>query len=1305
MILGFLLLGICASVVEGKDESLLFAVDFDDYSVNAGFSKGDPKCYSFENPDLQLRMFPGIKGKGNALTMNNEESCTYKLPGNFDPRHGSVSMWVSPQNWKVSANNWQHFFSVSTPKFHLILYKYIWSKHLMFYIRDPSLPEGKQIFAAHTILKDEDWEKGKWHKLDITWDAKGMKLYVDGVMPEVYHKNSQLRKPFVKFQNQLDFQAPGAFAGSYMVVGMPKSNQKNEGTDINYQTAYDDIKIYNRPLSAAEIKNAYEKYFPSKLESKLQCSVITIPKTAAGIEVDGVINDSEWSDAGLVPVLKFNDDDLPGLAANAYYKYDDKNIYIGMTANRACRMLKNHKDHDDSLWQEDSFEILLEAPTKNIYHFIINGNGAVYDELDTDKKWDSSALCVAFQGEDYWSAEIAIPLESFGEKVAGEKWRGNFCATYYTDTGKFSGWSKILGSYAKPQSFGVIQFGTDNNAVRVNSIGNVALGALDLSVDVIPLEAASQIKVYAQSEPDGAAIIKFPGQLAGKTWKTTLPIGKQNLQLKGVKGKNKELVFLYDKFIYVNFPLEINYTCWVNRKYIEVAIDLNNSGQDNLQGITGKGLGGTVKLLNSESEACSTRSFTVTNCNMDVELSLPDDLLSGRYSICAEVVGVKGILTRTQPFGIPDMTPYKEKIAVDHSVPYPWKSITTTNDKIFKLLGREYTFSNGAFPVQVVSRGKELLASPVTMLCNGKNIAWSEFKVVERNPDVIKFSGRGAVGEILFQWNSELWFDGLYSLELAMDPETDAGVDFEALKISWEMPEEFAKFVMTPLCEKWENNQIKLMPKPSTITAREHIVWLTGHLRGFMWWPESDANWVNMDAEKPIIVSRSNGLVKVVLNIISKPAKLSKTAIYKMAFMATPAKDQPKGYRKFHADGYGLPAGQTAQHMGWGSFRNEFRDDDTTTPTSHIPRDPITYKKKIQSWRKKGIAPFTYAMPGQIRSKTAEYNYFGRTWATIPSHHHRLSKGGEKYILQRCCGNTQVSDLFAYRTDQLFKQYPDLAGLYYDVGSSAFCQNTEHGHGGVDAFGKQYFSSGALALREMLIRIYKLHKKYDKVFFYHTHSHFNPVCHTFVDYWYPGEQYYRMIAKNFEYAYCEGITLDEYQSELNGKIKGVGIQLLPQYGRAASGIQSIQNMQEETKSSPEWAIRTMTPLLLHDVNVTAAYIDRKVTVPRLWKIQDDNNFSDAEFYGYWTDPGVTSASSQVLISVYSWDVPSPYKKILAVSNMGREEQPLALTINQARLGISGDVEYFELWEKKSMTFSELKTDVIKGNHFMLIGIK
>ena len=133
-----LLLCICAVfpvfAEEAPEPGLLFHTTFDSYNVTADFSKGNPKSTSFKNPDLQLRMFPGIKGEGNSLRLQNE-FCAWRMPGNFNTAQGTVSVWVSPQTWKVTEKKYQIFFEAKQNDFRLILYKYSDPPYLTAYLQ------------------------------------------------------------------------------------------------------------------------------------------------------------------------------------------------------------------------------------------------------------------------------------------------------------------------------------------------------------------------------------------------------------------------------------------------------------------------------------------------------------------------------------------------------------------------------------------------------------------------------------------------------------------------------------------------------------------------------------------------------------------------------------------------------------------------------------------------------------------------------------------------------------------------------------------------------------------------------------------------------------------------------------------------------------------------------------------------------------------------------------------------------------------------------------------------------------------
>ncbi len=134
-----------------EDPSLLFKLNFDAYSVIADHAKGDRKSRNFKS-DLQLRMHPGIDGKGNALKLNGKEFCAYAMPRNFDTKIGTVNLWISPQNWKFSEKRNQIFFEAKQADFRLIIYKYEANPYLCVYL------QGDGMETVNARLDLPEWE-------------------------------------------------------------------------------------------------------------------------------------------------------------------------------------------------------------------------------------------------------------------------------------------------------------------------------------------------------------------------------------------------------------------------------------------------------------------------------------------------------------------------------------------------------------------------------------------------------------------------------------------------------------------------------------------------------------------------------------------------------------------------------------------------------------------------------------------------------------------------------------------------------------------------------------------------------------------------------------------------------------------------------------------------------------------------------------------------------------------------------------------------------------------------------------------
>ena len=1262
-----------------KAESLLFEASFDQFSANADFGKGGTKCLSFANPDLQMRMFPGINGKGNAINLENREVLRYPALGNIDPQQGTVTVWVAPVNWKPSEKKVQVFFDLQLNKgrFRLLLYKNPYANCFYALLINQDAPGTEKHFQATSYLPDSDWPAMKYHRLDITWDAEQLKLYVDGLQtPKVrWHISTR------KFPNKM--VAPEVTKKDVISFGTAGWGSSAVPT---HRTAFDLIQIHNRPLSPAEIKSDYEKKVPSQFGKQVKCNILTIPESAAPVSVP-------------MNIVTAGSESKERLAAGtAALRYDKENIYLDFSADytpRPARITKN----DGNLWEDDAVELHLKNPKGNYYQFIINSKGVVYDSRNSDPKWNAGVKCTASAVNGKWVMNLVIPRKNMDAFAAGEVWKGNVFLSLMTKRGAYCFQTWFDGKNGK-------MFNNPGNHADLRFGGRTAL-ALDVAPDLqngnfelsLKRSGDEKLDVEAFILGENGEKIEFKGDLFKTLWRTPLNAGKYQLFLSVKSGK--ETVMLYDRIFTVNKPLELKYTCYPSKKYVEVVVDFGNSGAANLKRLSASGIPGKV-TLNFNGKEYSSAAVTAKELKTILKLPLPDNLPAGTFTIDGKFDN----LSSSTNFRVPDMTPYKLKIADDHTVPAPWHEIRAKGDLSFEVLDRVYTFGNSPAPVQVTSRGNDMLLAPPVWKLNGKAVKWEKAKVTEKSGDMIKLAGSGSADDVKFSWQGILHFDGVYQLDMQMMPNHGKAV-INSFELSYAVPAEHSRYILSPTLLPWKNNAIDVryeitMPNNN----RDFFIWNTGIEKGFMWWPKSTANFVNGKGEKQISLRRSGEKTTVSIAIISKKAELTKTAKYTSVFLATPVKRLPEDFRKFNMSGWGRTRYQTHQPMGWGVAEAKETPEDCTSTAGLLLAHPDKFHIPLNRWKGVNVKPLLYGMPAQIANNDAEWDYFYAEWAKTPTYIHSTTKNGVRIVNEPMCGHTQVADLAAYRADNLLKSFPDLAGLYFDLSDVRFCENPHHGCGGVDAFGQPYLSSIALNMHAYMKRIYKVTRKYDREILMHAHNLFNPIAHSFNDFWYPGENTFFPLSRNPEYGYCENISLEELQSEYNPVIKGIPVLFLPQYARIAHKTVGFAHLRHRYNEfyGKEYALRTMTPMLVHDVNVSAEQIHWG-TCGILWTIRHDLDLAHSEFRGYWFDDAVKTSSDKVLASWYILNGKTEYKRLIVISNFAREGKCAGLVIDAKKFGFDEKASFTDLWQKKDMSFGELNKVVIPGNHFLLIGVK
>ena len=724
-------------------------------------------------------------------------------------------------------------------------------------------------------------------------------------------------------------------------------------------------------------------------------------------------------------------------------------------------------------------------------------------------------------------------------------------------------------------------------------------------------------------------------------------------------------------------------------------VDVNNAGGAVLQKIGS--FRGVVKLLSPSGETLSEQAFSPQSIT-DVALKLPENPEAGTCSIQAEITDGAQVLTHAVPFRIPSREPYLRKVADDHTVPDPWHAVRELGNGAFSVLDREYRFNSSPFPAEMISRGSNVLASQPALSIDGAIVTWKDFRVAERFDDYVVLTGTGSASGLALPWRAELWFDGLYKLDFSLNPAAERQI--RSMALTWKVPREFGRYFMQRNREyvtiPWKKDAI------ATPLNLQDASWLSGVEKGMMWLPLSNANWVTDSRRPPIALKRDAGAVHVTLTMIGKRALLAKRAAYSLAFMATPGRRPPKNFRSFQMGSYLDNRSQNVQVCGWESFRDRPREDDMIALT-HVMRDPAGFREKwIKPYGERGVKLFPYAQPGGISQYDAEYDYWLPTWKRMPGYIQVMRKLGFKSETHLCCGKG-IADLMAWRTDRLFRDFPELGGIYYDICDVKTCANREHGCGGVDAFGKPYISSTAMQLRHYLMRIYKVAHSHGKLVFNHAHNYFNPVAHNFSDIWYPGENEVWLYGGNPDYYYSEA-PLEEYQCAWNPRIRGTAVIRCTQVTRVLSFMKKLAARGKELRS-PEFSLRTLPSMLLHDFSTDSDWIHHGV-IQKWWGIKEKLHLDEAVFHGYWFDRSALSESKQVYVSWYELAPSSGYTRLVIAGNLGRTPAKAALKLDLKALGLEGHtLEMTELWSGRTLSGDDLKNTLIPGNHFLLIGIR
>ena len=187
--------------------------------------------------------------------------------------------------------------------------------------------------------------------------------------------------------------------------------------------------------------------------------------------------------------------EIPPHEIQAKVRFDAKNLYVTVFSELDAG---NHpraisiKDDDPSMFNGDVAEIFL-APNPDsgvYYHFAVNPNGALYTAKQRDMSWTPPVSRKIHSTDTGWSAELEIPLATFGKTpIPGAVWGANFASTHSNPDRYSASWSGS-SNYHDTKQLGKLIFGPGKdgkktvfpfNIERIRLRDGILSGAMSLS--------------------------------------------------------------------------------------------------------------------------------------------------------------------------------------------------------------------------------------------------------------------------------------------------------------------------------------------------------------------------------------------------------------------------------------------------------------------------------------------------------------------------------------------------------------------------------------------------------------------------------------------------------------------------------------------------------------------------------------------------------------------------------------------------------------------------------------------------------
>ncbi|MEK6793783.1 MAG: glycoside hydrolase domain-containing protein [Spirochaetota bacterium] len=1213
------------------DENVLFYIPFNG-SAKAIAAQGNPDA-------IEGAISEYIDGKkGKAAVVNGSSWLRFNAAGNISVKQGTVTFWMKMIDWDAADGFYHYFFEAAgtagKEEGRLLLYKYYNARSLMA-LAGKSSSKDKFVVAPADF---SSWKRGEWHFVTLVWRDDTIELYLDGEQ-----KSSAAMKSSIR---------PESFAT--ILIGGDLSFAKG-GEEA--KTAIDELTIYGRALSPAEIKSMFKQAAGITTEG-YKTPKIAVIRCAAPPVIDGAFSEDEWKNtSGISGFLRSTDGEPATEQTKVYITFDNNNIYCCFRSLVDVPLVALVQERDGPVWEDDAVEVFL-CPGKNAsayYQFIGNVKDTIFDGRGKDKSWNGAWKYRCGVSNNVWTAELSMPFSALGMPTPkdGEVWGANFCRDWKKSTPVvWTSWSHAK-NFHNPAEFGELTFLNDAPSVRFNSFGNLRAGELRFTGSIAGrAEKPGTVQFSCQFESKNKIIDKDVRELAVKPGERIMLTKEQEIRDQktdfitfevrdGVNGG----MLCYSRIpVTISPPVMITAYDYADElKTLKVSLDtigLPSGFRD----------GAKVSAVLADASGVIIAEKTSAVAAHVIKMGLPiNDLAPGDYQLSAAVIDKNGekISGTTKMLHKPDESIWLgNTIGCSEKVPSPWTPIVVEGNSV-KCIGREYRLSGFGLPASIVTRGAEVLASPVmlSVVKDGAEIALKSTagSFIGKKDIEAVYESTDASGELKLHSRVVVEYDGMMRVDVTLTPAKPLRLD--RLSLSIVVKEPFAKYLI--LAQGFGGKSYYGGFQETNFKFRP-FVWFGDDERGLTWFCESAKDWKLKNKSRGIEIFRKDGNAALTVNMIDAGAEISKPVTYTFGLMATPMRPMPSDWRQWRIS----PGKNETIKIVWPSGIQKWY--------GYMPavRDEDVFKKSLKQYHEKGVRAVPYTILNMLSSGVPEYKYFVGANCWNPQHYDAASSDvmaiGD-VVMGMCVNTRSWRDFVMHSYKQTLDKF-DIDGVYYDIGWVEPCTNIAHGCGFIDDDDTIQPTFPVFAHRELAKRMYTLTRERcrNPFIIFHMSGCIEPPIHSFSDAVLDGEQFALSVKDD----YTEFLPLDMMRAQFTMRQFGLVPVFLPGRDLHFSG--------NDKTEAP--TVGMLARLYLHDMHVWAIWCNGQA-VEKYRAVKDAFGMdATVEFIPYWSNGNVFMTKS-VDIKISAW-VKKSGSCLLAVANLGSNNTDATVIVDLEKIGFA-----------------------------------